>query len=53
MLSRFRRRRRVVTAMTMREVDINEVIGGDIDTTKDEDMKEVEEDPPLVLNMVR
>ena len=47
MFSRFRRSRRVVTATTMRDVDIKEVIGGDIDAIEDEDMKEVEEDPHL------
>jgi hypothetical protein len=37
----------------LREVDIKEVPGVDMDDgQEDEDMEEVEEDPPLVLTMV-
>jgi hypothetical protein len=49
----FMKRRRVVTMEVLTEVDIKEVPKVDMNKAKDEDMEEVEEYPPLVLNVVR
>jgi hypothetical protein len=49
----FGKRKRVVIVEALIEVDIKEVSGVDMDVSKDEDMEEVREDPPLVLIVLR
>jgi hypothetical protein len=49
----FRRSRRVVTVDALREMDIKKAPGVVMDEVEDEDMKEVEEYPPLVLTVER
>jgi hypothetical protein len=49
----YKRNKRVVTMVVLREVDIKEVPEVDMDEVRDEDMEEGEVDPPLVLTMWR
>jgi hypothetical protein len=53
MYSGFKRNKRVVIMVVLREVDIKEVPEVDMDVVMDEDMEEGEVDPPLVLTMER
>jgi hypothetical protein len=53
MSCRFKRNKSVVTMERMREVDIKEGLGVDMDEGEDKDTNEVEVDPPLSLTVVK